>query len=204
MLLVVSFTMSLTGPWHACRCLKSPPIMRRSSACSPKRLPNTLYGSCPSCLMPNHWHFLLWPEGDHDLSDFCRWLTHTHSMRWHAHLPYLRHRSYLPGRFKAFAVESDDHLYTGVRYIERNPLRANLVKARRTLALVQSLAAESTATMTPANSLAPGRWPCRTIGWNTSTRPKPRGNSKPCGGRCAAAAHLVRSFGKSRWRAAKD
>jgi putative transposase len=23
-------------------------------------------------LMPNHWHFLLWPEGDSDLSDFCR------------------------------------------------------------------------------------------------------------------------------------
>ncbi len=32
-------------------------------------------------LMPNHWHFVLWPEGDGDLSAFCRWLAHTHSMR---------------------------------------------------------------------------------------------------------------------------
>ena len=31
------------------------------------------------------------------------------------------------GRFKAFAVESDEHLYTVCRYVERNPLRANLV-----------------------------------------------------------------------------
>jgi putative transposase len=23
-------------------------------------------------LMPNHWHFVLWPENDHDLTDFCR------------------------------------------------------------------------------------------------------------------------------------
>src|SRR5437660_246627 len=36
-------------------------------------------------LMPNHWHFVLWPEHDGDLTAFCRWLSHTHSMRWHAH-----------------------------------------------------------------------------------------------------------------------
>jgi putative transposase len=36
-------------------------------------------------LMPNHWHFVLWPRADGDLTAFCRWLTHTHTMRWHAH-----------------------------------------------------------------------------------------------------------------------
>jgi putative transposase len=36
-------------------------------------------------LMPNRWHFVLWREGDRDLSIFCRWLAHTHNMRWHAH-----------------------------------------------------------------------------------------------------------------------
>ena len=25
------------------------------------------------CLMPTHWHFVLWPQGEHDLSAFCRW-----------------------------------------------------------------------------------------------------------------------------------
>ncbi len=79
-------------------------------------------------LMPNHWHFLLWPEGDHDLSNFCRWLTHTHSMRWHAHYHTSGTGHIYQGRFKSFAVETDDHLYTVARYIERNPLRANLVQ----------------------------------------------------------------------------
>jgi len=32
------------------------------------------------------------------------------------------------GRFKAFAVETDDSVRTVCRYVERNPLRANLVE----------------------------------------------------------------------------
>ena len=34
--------------------------------------------------MPNHWHLVLWPTGDGDLSEFLRWLTVTHTQRWHA------------------------------------------------------------------------------------------------------------------------
>ena len=37
------------------------------------------------CLMPNHWHFVVRPANDNQLSDFFRWLTHPHFMRWHAH-----------------------------------------------------------------------------------------------------------------------
>src|SRR4051794_23362109 len=37
------------------------------------------------CLMPNHWHFVLWPEQDGEVTAFLRWLTHTHTQRWHAH-----------------------------------------------------------------------------------------------------------------------
>ena len=36
-------------------------------------------------LMPTHWHFVLWPEADGQLSAFLRWLTLTHSVRWQAH-----------------------------------------------------------------------------------------------------------------------
>ena len=32
------------------------------------------------------------------------------------------------GRFKAFPVQSDEHYLTVLRYVERNPLRANLVQ----------------------------------------------------------------------------
>jgi putative transposase len=80
-------------------------------------------------LMPNHWHFVLWPEHDEQLTNFCRWLTHTHSMRWHAHYHTSGTGHIYQGRFKAFAVEGDDHVYTVCRYVERNPLRANLVPA---------------------------------------------------------------------------
>jgi len=27
------------------------------------------------CLMPNHWHLLLWPQGDGELSEVMRWVT---------------------------------------------------------------------------------------------------------------------------------
>ena len=36
------------------------------------------------CVMSNHWRFVLWPRGDGGLSDFMRWLTATHTQRWHA------------------------------------------------------------------------------------------------------------------------
>ena len=37
------------------------------------------------CIMPNHWHFVVCPETKNQLTDFFRWLTHTHTIRWHAH-----------------------------------------------------------------------------------------------------------------------
>ena len=37
------------------------------------------------CLMPNHWHFLLWLGHDGDLGTFMQRLTTTHVRRWHLH-----------------------------------------------------------------------------------------------------------------------
>src|SRR5271167_2091057 len=79
------------------------------------------------CLMPNHWHLVLWPEKDGELTAFLRWLTHTHSMRWHAHYHTAGTGHIYQGRFKSFPVETDDHCYTILRYVERNVQRANLV-----------------------------------------------------------------------------
>jgi putative transposase len=76
------------------------------------------------CLMPNHFHLVLWPEGDGDLSRM-HWLMTAHVRR------YLRvHRSgghVWQGRFRAFPIEVDGHLLTVLRYVERNPLRDDLV-----------------------------------------------------------------------------
>ncbi len=79
------------------------------------------------CLMPNHWHLLLWPRTDGELSDVMRWITVTHTQRWHAH----RHTSgtgpVYQGRFKSFPVQTDEHFLTVARYVERNAVRAALV-----------------------------------------------------------------------------
>lgn len=80
------------------------------------------------CLMPNHWHFVLWPCEDRDLSEFTGWMTLTHTQRWHAHRHSIGSGHVYQGRFKSFPVQDDDHFYAVCRYVERNALRANLVK----------------------------------------------------------------------------
>lgn len=78
-------------------------------------------------IMPNHWHLVLWPQGDGDLSEYMRWLTGTHSQRWHAFHGTAGTGALYQGRFKSFPVEKDDHFFQVCRYVERNALRVNLV-----------------------------------------------------------------------------
>lgn len=78
------------------------------------------------CLMPNHWHMVLWPRGDGDLSRFMHWLTTAHTKRWHASHETTGSGHIYQGRFKSFPVESDLHCLTVCRYVERNALRAGL------------------------------------------------------------------------------
>jgi len=77
-------------------------------------------------VMPNHWHLVVWPREDGDLSAFVGWLTLTHTQRWHAHRHSVGLGHVYQGRFKSFLVESDEHLWTVCRYVERNALRAGL------------------------------------------------------------------------------
>ena len=80
------------------------------------------------CVMSTHWHLVLWPREDGDLSEFMRWLTVTHTQRWHAAHRTAGTGPLYQGRFKSFPIQEDDHLLTVLRYVERNPLRANLVE----------------------------------------------------------------------------
>lgn len=80
------------------------------------------------CVMPNHWHFLLWPRGHGELSQFMRLVTLKHTQRWHAHYGSSGTGSIYQGRFKSFPVKDDRHFLTVARYVERNALRANLVE----------------------------------------------------------------------------
>ena len=78
------------------------------------------------CLMPNHWHLVLWPKQDGDMSRFMGWLTLTHTQRWHAHYQSAGTGHLYQGRFKSFPIQADDHFLTVCRYVERNALRGNL------------------------------------------------------------------------------
>lgn len=79
------------------------------------------------CVMPNHFHLVLCPVADGMLSHFMRWLTLTHTQRWHAHRRSAGSGHVYQGRFKSFPIQDDDHFYTVCRYVERNALRAGLV-----------------------------------------------------------------------------
>jgi putative transposase len=80
------------------------------------------------CLMKNHWHFVIWPRKDDELTALMRWLTHTHVMRWHVAHGTVGCGSLYQGRFKAFPVQDDPHFLTVCRYVERNALTAGVVE----------------------------------------------------------------------------
>jgi putative transposase len=79
------------------------------------------------CVMPSHWHFVVWPRADGQTTDFFRWLAHTHAMRWRTSHHTVGYGHLYQGRFKSFPVQADSHLRTVCRYVERNPLTAGLV-----------------------------------------------------------------------------
>jgi putative transposase len=80
------------------------------------------------CVMPNHWHLLLWPRQDGDLSTYMRLVTLTHTQRRHAHRGSAGTGHLYQGRFKSFVVQDDAHFLTVSRYVEANALRGNLVE----------------------------------------------------------------------------
>ena len=80
------------------------------------------------CLMPNHWHLILQPRNDWDLSGFMKWLTLTHTKRWHSAHDTAGTGHLYQGRYKSFPIQSDEYFLTVCRYVEQNPLRAKLVK----------------------------------------------------------------------------
>jgi putative transposase len=84
---------------------------------------------CGYCLMSNHWHLLLWPQGDGDLSDFMRRVTLTHTQRYHVSHGTVGMGHLYQGRYKSFPVQTDSYYLAAMRYVESNPLRADLVRA---------------------------------------------------------------------------
>lgn len=81
------------------------------------------------CLLPNHFHMVLWPKKDGDLSRWMQWLSTSHVRRHHREYESSGH--VWQGRFKSFPIQSDEHLLTVMRYVERNPVRAKSIPVRK-------------------------------------------------------------------------
>jgi putative transposase len=79
------------------------------------------------CLMPNHFHLVVWPLEDGDLGSWMHWLMTSHVARHRK--KYDTVGSIWQGRYKSFPIQQDQHLVTVLRYVERNPLRSRLVDA---------------------------------------------------------------------------
>lgn len=79
------------------------------------------------CIMPNHWHLVLYPRKDTDMGEFMRWVTTTHVRQRRVMTDTVGHGHLYQGTYKSFPVETDKHLVDLIRYVEQNPLRAKLV-----------------------------------------------------------------------------
>jgi len=77
------------------------------------------------CLMSNHYHLLLEVKQE-NLSKFMRQLNMNYSIYFNK--KYKRVGHLWQGGFKSWYVTDEAYLYTLMRYIEQNPLKANIVK----------------------------------------------------------------------------
>lgn len=78
--------------------------------------------------MSNHYHLVLRPLIDGEMSRFMGWVGGTHTMRYHAHYHTSGLGHLYQQRYKSFPIQDDDHFFVVCRYEERNALRAGLVK----------------------------------------------------------------------------
>ncbi len=90
-----------------------------------ERTPTRLLGWC---VMGNHWHFVAWPREDGELSRFFGYLGLTHATRWQVAHNAVGTGHVYQSRFKNCLVQRDEHLRWVLRYVERNPLRAGIVR----------------------------------------------------------------------------
>lgn len=80
------------------------------------------------CLMPNHVHLLVRALTRKDLSTFMHRFQMTHAIglrRWRG---TVGRGAVYQGRYRASRVHEDSYFYRAVRYVERNPVRAQLTQ----------------------------------------------------------------------------
>lgn len=76
------------------------------------------------CLMPTHFHLVLRPREDGELSEFMHLLLVTHTRRWHAQHHTVGAGPLYQGRFRSFPLQANEYFLKTARYVESNPVRS--------------------------------------------------------------------------------
>lgn len=79
-------------------------------------------------VMPNHWHLVLYPRNDGNLQTFMHKLSNAHTRKVHARTNTNGSGHLYQGRYKSFLVDSNNYLLAVIKYVERNAVRAKLVR----------------------------------------------------------------------------
>ena len=93
----------------------------------------------------------------------------THTQRWHAHHGTAGTGHLYQGRYKSFPVQSDEHLLTVCRYVERNALRAEPGRAGGGVEVGKPLGSSGQGRGGATDLDAPGRSIARATGRRGST-----------------------------------
>lgn len=67
------------------------------------------------CIMPNHWHLIVWPVSGSQLSQFMRRFTGRHAQHWQAHYSTAGSGAVYQGRYKAIPVQTGNYFYNVCR-----------------------------------------------------------------------------------------
>ncbi|MDB5188909.1 MAG: hypothetical protein JWM92_507 [Candidatus Nomurabacteria bacterium] len=78
--------------------------------------------------MPNHFHLVLYSEKPAEVSKFMHWLSGAFTQHWHTRHATMGSGHLFQGRYKSFPIQNGNHLLQVLLYVERNAVRAKLVK----------------------------------------------------------------------------
>ena len=78
------------------------------------------------CLMTNHIHLLVWAEELKALSGYMHGVQRSYHHYYRKNYTWFGHL--FQGRYRSLPIEKDSYLLDCGRYIERNPVRAQMVK----------------------------------------------------------------------------
>jgi len=78
------------------------------------------------CLMPNHYHLEAEIENPEDMSSIMAGINRAYTAYYHKR--YNTSGYLWQGRFKSIAIEKEEYMLRCGRYIERNPVKSNIVQ----------------------------------------------------------------------------